>query len=269
MLNLLRDQNEKNTERDLLQTDSVRYLNELNTWLETFVNGGTSQIQVLSTTLQQVLHSLGAIASQDGSAIPGLFHDVQEQAQRGQVHNQDATLHTSLNNAIGLRNCQGGASDPISPQAIVELIERQRQDHEGLMRLLTNELSNEIKGERLRFVEAMKEATAINVQTHVEEFKKELKREVHGMTQEVGRLHQEKQSIENQIADLFAFYSKQAKNGSIPVGGRSLCLRLFELIATHVLPVWVSSCFRTGPLKLLYPAKRSRCWRSSNAATKP
>ncbi|KAJ3934897.1 MAG: hypothetical protein NXY57DRAFT_958638 [Lentinula lateritia] len=218
MLNLLRDQNGKNTERDLLQTDSVRYLNELNTWLETFVNGGTSQIQVLSTTLQQVLHSLGAIASQDGSAIPGLFHDVQEQAQRGRVYNQDAILHTSLNNAIGLRNCQGGASDPISPQAIVELIERQRQDHEGLMRLLTNELSNEIKGERLRFVEAMKEATAINVQTHVEEFKKELKREVHGMTQEVGRLHQEKQSIENQIADLFAFYSKQAKNGSIPSG---------------------------------------------------
>ncbi|KAF8829031.1 hypothetical protein HHX47_DHR3000472 [Lentinula edodes] len=215
ILTLLRDQNEKNTERDLLQTDSVRYLNELNTWLETFVNGGTSQIQVLSTTLQQVLHSLGVIASQDGSTIPGLFHDVQDQAQRG---NQDATLQTSLNNAIGLRNCQSGASDPISPQAIVELIERQRQDHEGLMRLLTNELSNEIKGERLRFVEAMKEATAINVQTHVEEFKKELKREVHGMTQEVGRLHQEKQSIENQIADLFAFYSKQAKNGSIPSG---------------------------------------------------
>lgn len=51
---------------------------------------------------------------------------------------------------------------------------------------------------------------------HVEQFKKELKREVQGMTKEVGRLHQEKQSIENQIADLFAFYSKQANNGTIP-----------------------------------------------------
>ncbi|KAJ3803205.1 hypothetical protein GGU11DRAFT_671026 [Lentinula aff. detonsa] len=212
VLALLRDQNDKNAQRDLLQTDSVRYLNELNVWLETFVNGGTSQIQVLSTSLQQVLHSLGAITSQDGvTAVQGL--------SPGQLLNDQgdtAQLRTSLNNAIGHFNGQGGAVN-----SIFELIERQRQDHEGLMRLLTNELSNEIKGERLRFVEAMKEATAINIQAQVEEFKKELKREVHGMTHEVGRLHQEKQSIENQIADLLAFYSKQANNGSIPVSGKS------------------------------------------------
>ncbi|KAJ3749022.1 hypothetical protein DFH05DRAFT_1456922 [Lentinula detonsa] len=211
VLALLRDQNDKNAQRDLLQTDSVRYLNELNVWLETFVNGGTSQIQVLSTSLQQVLHSLGAITSQDGvTAVQGL--------SPGQLLNDQgdtAQLRTSLNNAIGHFNGQGGAVNSIS---IVEVIERQRQDHEGLMRLLTSELSNEIKGERLRFVEAMKEATAINIQAQVEEFKKELKREVHGMTHEVGRLHQEKQSIENQIADLLVFYSKQANNGSIPPG---------------------------------------------------
>lgn len=70
-------------------------------------------------------------------------------------------------------------------------------------------ISSEIKGERLRFVEAMKEATAINVQTHVEQFKMELNKEVMGMTEEVRRLHQDKRTIENQIADLFAFYSKQ------------------------------------------------------------
>lgn len=44
---------------------------------------------------------------------------------------------------------------------------------------------------------------------HVEEFKKELKREVHGMTQEIGRLYRERQTMENQIAELFAFYTKQ------------------------------------------------------------
>ncbi|KAJ4468125.1 hypothetical protein J3R30DRAFT_1675998 [Lentinula aciculospora] len=208
-LALLRDQNEKNAERDLLQTDSVRYLNELNVWLESFVNGGTAQIQMLSTMLQQVLHSFGAIPSPDGVQAPG----------EGEFHYQDnAALRTPFPNAIGHLNGRGGASDPLSTQAVFELIERQKQDHEGLLRLLTSELSNEIKGERLRFVEAMKEATAINVQAHVDEFKKELKREVRGMTQEVGRLHQEKQSIENQIADLFAFYSKQAKNGGIPPG---------------------------------------------------
>ena len=72
----------------------------------------------------------------------------------------------------------------------------------------------------------MKEATAINVQSkksittpsgmslrssavHVEEFKKELTREVLISTQEVGRLQRERQLLEQQIADLFAFYSKQ------------------------------------------------------------
>lgn len=29
------------------------------------------------------------------------------------------------------------------------------------------------------------------------------------MTQEVGRLHQDRQAMQNQIADLFAFYTKQ------------------------------------------------------------
>ena len=91
------------------------------------------------------------------------------------------------------------------------------------------EISGEIKGERLRFVEAMKEATAINVQStlyffaclagpltrafhsqdHVEQFKQELNREVMNMTEEVGRLYREKQVVESQISDLFAFYTKQ------------------------------------------------------------
>jgi hypothetical protein len=93
-------------------------------------------------------------------------------------------------------------------------------------------LTNEIRGERLRFVDAMKEATEINVQgrlypsianntlnrllAHVEQFKKELTREVLVMTQDVGRLHKERQVIEQQIADLFAFYSKQKESN--PVG---------------------------------------------------
>lgn len=39
------------------------------------------------------------------------------------------------------------------------------------------------------------------------------------MTQDVGRLHKERQAIEQQIADLFAFYSKQKQKqgGSVSV----------------------------------------------------
>ena len=44
---------------------------------------------------------------------------------------------------------------------------------------------------------------------HVEEFKKELGKEVMMMTCEVGRLQRERQALELQIADLFSFFAKQ------------------------------------------------------------
>lgn len=113
----------------------------------------------------------------------------------------------------------------------------------------SSELTNEIRGERLRFVDAMKEATEINVQgkrlllrdwlyhklikdlAHVEQFKKELTREVLAMTQDVGRLHKERQAIEQQIADLFAFYSKQKQKQS---GSVSVCFPITTWQAIEV-----------------------------------
>ena len=50
---------------------------------------------------------------------------------------------------------------------------------------------------------------------HVEEFKKELTREVLAMTNEVARLHRERQTLEQHIADLFAFYAKQKQNSEV------------------------------------------------------
>lgn len=47
---------------------------------------------------------------------------------------------------------------------------------------------------------------------HVEEFKKELTREVLQMTEEVSKLQREKQNVEQKIADLFAFYAKQKQS---------------------------------------------------------
>jgi len=74
---------------------------------------------------------------------------------------------------------------------------------------MKKELSSEIKGERIRFVEAMKEATSINVQMHVENFKQSLAAEALKVSAEIGRLHQEKQAIESQIQQLLAFHDKQ------------------------------------------------------------
>lgn len=69
---------------------------------------------------------------------------------------------------------------------------------------------------RPKYVQPSFSSPAPNTQpsptVHVEEFKKELTREVLSMTQEVARLHRERQTLEQQIADLFAFYARQ-KNG--------------------------------------------------------
>ena len=46
----------------------------------------------------------------------------------------------------------------------------------------------------------------------MEQFKKELTKEVLLMTQEVTRLQRDRQGLEQQIADLFAFYAKQKQS---------------------------------------------------------
>jgi len=188
----------------------VRYLNELNSWLETFVNNGTSHIQNLSTGIDQLCRDLGSV--EGGSTV---LADIRQLALGTAARDHgSAALQASVDGLFAMLHEQAVASNVAS---IATLIDRQRQDHEGLLRALATEISGEIKGERLRFVEAMKEATAINVQIHVEQFKKELKREVVEMTEEVGRLHHDRQAIQNQIADLFAFYTKQKAAGLVRV----------------------------------------------------
>ncbi|KAJ7188318.1 hypothetical protein C8R46DRAFT_1183838 [Mycena filopes] len=154
------------------QTDSVRYLNELNSWLEAFVK------------------QLGCSQEQGTQ----LLADIRQLIVNGQARDQTVALQVSIDNLAAL--IASGSQSTFNPQSIAGLIDQQRQDQEGLLRALTAELSNEIRGERLRFVDAMKEATAINVQMHVEELKKELAREVR--------------------ADLFAYYSKQKQPGAPP-----------------------------------------------------
>lgn len=209
------------------QTDSIRYLNELNTWLEAFVNHGVSQIESVTAGVQQLCKDLGPVPemqeqneegdSQRGSSL--LTHIRKLLVEIKGREDNSVVLHASVNGLIAAvqedlkQNAE--ARNTLTTESLVGLIDRQRQDHERMLRALGTELSNEIRGERLRFVEAMKEATAINVQIHVEEFKKELTREVLLMTQEVGRLQRERQGLEQQIADLFAFYAKQKQSGGL------------------------------------------------------
>ncbi|KAI3618661.1 hypothetical protein WG66_016661 [Moniliophthora roreri] len=208
ILKLSKQEEEHHNVQAQQQADSVRYLNELNMWLEAFVNNGTSHIQGMSSNLNRLWDALGSGDNSDKNMLADIRQLVQETHVREQ---HAATLQETVNSISTHLNSSVGHF--ISPQVMADMMNQHRADHEGLLKMLTAELSEEIKGERLRFVEAMKEATAINVSRQVEEFKSELKREVQGMTQEVSRLYRERRDVENQITDLFAFYAKQKSGG--------------------------------------------------------
>ena len=94
------------------------------------MNHGTSQIQGISGAVDRLCNELG-VGNGGGSSV---IKDLRDLVQSNDAGN------------------------------IAGLIERQKKEQEELLRAVAAELSNEIRGERLRFVEAMKEATAINVQ---------------------------------------------------------------------------------------------------------
>lgn len=177
-------------------------------------------MRLLAGVVHALLSELGVQPASEGSStmssgiIAELRHSlaVQQEEHHSLLSFKDAvnTLIEVVREHIRLSGENRGAFDPESLRAMTEM---QRHDQENLLRTLAHELTSEIRGERIRFVDAMKEATAINVTNHVEQFKKELSREVMSMTQEVGRLHREKQAIEASIADLFAFYAKQRQAG--------------------------------------------------------
>ncbi|KAJ7218106.1 hypothetical protein GGX14DRAFT_541664 [Mycena pura] len=201
ILAAIREESLKRSVQSQQQTDTVRYLNELNSWLEAFVSGGTAQIQVVAANIDKLCKELGCTGEKD-SILRRL--NTNGEALQHSVNNLAAMIASESRNGFS-RLLDAPVKLTLfsfpclsAPQSVASLIDQQRQEQEGLLRALAAELSNEIRGERLRFVDAMKEATAINVQMHVEELKKELTREVR--------------------ADLFAHYSRQTQSVSVAPG---------------------------------------------------
>ncbi|KIL62568.1 hypothetical protein M378DRAFT_25533 [Amanita muscaria Koide BX008] len=206
------------------QADSVRYLTELNTWLETFVNHGTSQIEGVTAKVQQLCRALGCPDQADSSTgIAGhasLLQDLRDLMATAQAREQgSAELHKSINALLAVVNASTGSG----LGSVADVMEHQKREQVDLFKAMTQELSSEIKGERIRFVEAMKEATTINIQMQVDSLKQNLAAELMKMSQEIGRLHQEKQTIEIQIQDLLAFQDKQRIPGQMIPSRASIC----------------------------------------------
>lgn len=81
------------------------------------------------------------------------------------------------------------------------------------------DLKSEIQGERIRFIDAMRDATQINIEQHLQKFKDQLSHEVSRSLHDLHRMREEKKVLEGQIAELFAFKVKNGDVLKVPAGG--------------------------------------------------
>jgi hypothetical protein len=93
-------------------------------------------------------------------------------------------------------------------EQILSAATQQREDTANLLSAVAVDLTNEIKGERVRFIDSMRDATTMNMQIHVDEFKKALTTETQRSLKELGTMREQKKALEHQIADLFALKAK-------------------------------------------------------------
>ncbi|CAG7854961.1 SubName: Full=Uncharacterized protein {ECO:0000313/EMBL:CCA71531.1} [Serendipita indica DSM 11827] len=179
--------------------DSIRYLNELNKWMEAFVAKTSDHEQLLhkiSGTLEKV------VSNNQASALRAIGSDATEGSSQEPMTGLKASVDTFLSK---LNELQG--SGGLLP--IMAMIKQNRSEQDELLRL-----SSDIKGDRLRFVEAMKEATTVNVAMQIDEFKRQLSHEVSAMLQDVGKFARarERKHLEQEIQEIF---NKQVEHQSM------------------------------------------------------
>lgn len=89
--------------------------------------------------------------------------------------------------------------------AILATLDKNRQEQDAMLKSIADNLSADIRGERIRFVDAMRDATRVNVSAHLEEFKRQLSKEVLVMLQDVGKQARarERKHLEQEIAEIF------------------------------------------------------------------
>ncbi|WVW85409.1 hypothetical protein I302_107447 [Kwoniella bestiolae CBS 10118] len=242
VLNLVTELKDARTLQTQQTTDIARYLNELNSWLEKFVLNSSTELSTLSkrlnilvgssaddTSSSSTLGEGGSSTSPSGGGQPGLpdlvadMHSMMSEQKRR--NDSEGLVGQRLDALLGMmgEERERAAGQQNTVEQVVGILERQRQDNELLLRAVATDLTAEIRGERMRFIEAMQQATSVNVSMHVEEFKKLLSTEVNRSMAELGQMREEKKVLEQQISDLFALMAKHGgkgkKNAPSPVAG--------------------------------------------------
>ncbi|KAG8679753.1 hypothetical protein FRC11_003330, partial [Ceratobasidium sp. 423] len=219
LLTALREDAEQRTAQAQQTAELVRYSNVTavyQLWLG-FVTNASKQMDGVGAGLGALRRDLGLdppppTNGQDGAGtLPqGVIQELRTMfdEQIKSAGDIAASLNALLAafNEEQTRNVQG--RENLAIDSVLKMIEVQRQEQERLLKQLASDLSSDIRGERIRFVEAMSQATSMNVQMHVEEFKKQLTHEVLALTDEVGKLREERKTIQHQIAQLFLVKSE-------------------------------------------------------------
>ncbi|KAK6910862.1 hypothetical protein I203_104897 [Kwoniella mangroviensis CBS 8507] len=225
VLSLVTELKDARTLQTQQTTDIARYLNELNTWLEKFVVNSSSELSTLSKRLNILVGSSaddtasstsgeGSTTSQPG--LPDLVADLHSMmSEQKRRNDSEGMVGQRLDALLGMmgEERERAAGQQNTVEQVVSILERQRQDNELLLRAVATDLTAEIRGERMRFIEAMQQATSVNVSMHVEEFKKLLSTEVNRSMAELGQMREEKKVLEQQISDLFALMAKHGGKG--------------------------------------------------------
>ncbi|ORX38343.1 hypothetical protein BD324DRAFT_350015 [Kockovaella imperatae] len=224
VLALVKELKEARTLQTQQTTDIARYLNELNTWLEKFVQNSAVELSSMSNRLDTLVGSKDDANDPNApskTSLPDLVSEIHNMlADQRKRNEEEGPVGQRLDGLLTMmgqeRERQAGQQGMV--EEVLTILARQRNDNEMLLRALANDLTSEIRGERIRFVEAMQQATTMNVTRHVEEFKKTLSAEVQKSIKELTRVKEEKRALESQIADLFALKAKfggNSRRGSV------------------------------------------------------
>ncbi|KAL7422370.1 hypothetical protein Q5752_003016 [Cryptotrichosporon argae] len=216
ILGLVRELQGARTMQTQQATDIARYLNELNAWLEQFVRNSGQEINTMSRRLTALVgddagaseagHD-GALQAQGAGLIAELHAMVADQKRRME---QEGPMGQRLDALLAMmaEDKERQSAQQNLVEQVIAIVERQRLDNQMLLQALAKDLTQEIRGERVRFIDAMQQATSVNVQFHVEEFKKLLSAEVNKSMRELGRVREEKKALQQEISDLFALKAK-------------------------------------------------------------
>jgi len=183
-------------------------LADLNGWLEKFVQNSGSELEGMSRKINNLVGEPG-----EDEVPTGLVADIHtmlaEQAQQVNIAALQAQRLDSLLGFMGADRERHAQQQGMIEQ-LLAAAEKQREDTAGLLQAIAVDLTEEIKGERVRFIDSMREATSMNIANHVNEFKAALATETQRSLKELGMMREQKKVLEHQIADLFALKAKHS-----------------------------------------------------------